>query len=141
MIRGSFVRLMFAAAVCVPMTDSCSFARKAVDMDEALYANGWVLCNIRGSLVNIKDFSDGVPSLRFDPAGNMQIYTGCSIVNGTYMLIGDSVDFEFSPPPVCRNYLGNDFVQDLRGAKKIGMVKERLLIMNDSTVLMALYPK
>ena len=122
--------------------NGCSFSKKVSDPEEVLYATDWILYNMKGSNISMDAFAEGAPRLKFDPNGNIMIFTGCNTINGKFSISGSYLNLDFaSDSEMCPGVMQNDFINSLKDSKRYVMMKERLMLMDGSSVLMAFFPK
>lgn len=128
--------------ICLLVLNACSFSKKVSDPEEMLYATDWILYNLKGSNISLDAFAEGVPRIKFDPDGNIKIFTGCNVIMGKFSISGNYLNLDFvSDSGMCPGVAANDFINSLKDSKRYVMMKEKLMLMDDSSVLMAFFPK
>src|SRR5690349_8546135 len=104
------MKKVFMAAALLFMLNGCSFSKKVSDPEEVLYATDWILYNMKGSNISLDAFAEGVPRIKFDPDGNIKIFTGCNMISGKFSISGSYLNLDFiSDSGMCPGIASNDF--------------------------------
>src|SRR5262245_2616574 len=107
-------KLATMSIISLLMFHSCSFSKKVSDPEEKLYASDWVLYNLKGSNISLDYFAEGAPNIKFDPDGNIRIFTGCNTISGKFSISGSFLNLDFvSDSGTCSGVLENDFINSL----------------------------
>ena len=122
--------------------NACSFSKKISDPEEVLYATNWILYKLKGNNISLEHFDKGAPYLKFSLDNSITIFTGCNIINGKFVVSGGYLTLDFSSDSnMCPVVLANDFINSLKDSKRYLIEKEKLVLMDESSVLLAFFPK
>jgi heat shock protein HslJ len=132
----------YVTMVYLLVLNGCSFSKKMSDPEEVLFATDWILYKLKGSNISLEHFAEGAPYLKFNPDNSITIFTGCNSINGKFFVSGNYLTLDFaSDSGMCPVVLANDFINSLKDSKRYILEKEKLILWDQSTPLMAFYPK
>ncbi len=97
----------------------------------------WVLESLNGVSVNESEFMKGLPSIMFKEDGGMQGSTGCNSFSGKFAL-GEvlKLDPGAMTKMHCPGSGETDFLNALTGATSIDVIKDDLVLKNDTDELL-----